>query len=197
MSTIYFKVQIKNEAIPLFRTIKEVGNYKTYLCGDGSPDDIYAIEYKEVSFEILSVRITDKTPSGVSSRSLSQCKFIHLPIEIQKEMVNRSALKSIIPFLLSVTADYFMGGFNWANTPEGLTFWEDIIQRKNFDLFFQLKDNKTNLKQQQNENENQLQKEGIPQSGGSEPRKTGILCRGHKAKITIGHLSNQARLGRG
>jgi hypothetical protein len=28
-------------------------------------------------------------------------------------------------------------GFSWADTPEGLGFWSKVINRKNFDLFFE------------------------------------------------------------
>lgn len=202
MGYLYFKVQTEDEAIPLIRTIKEVGNCKTNLIGDASPGAVYGIEYEDTSFKINYVGIMAEKPSGILCKNLSQCEFIHFPIEIQKEMINRSRLKSIVPFLITEHASSSIGGFDWNNTPEGIHFWESIIVEKQFDLFFKQKEYKENiksfnLKQQQNENENQLQKERIPQSGRNEPRKTGVLCRGHKAKITIGHLSNQARLGRG
>lgn len=197
MGTIYFKVQTENEAIPLFKTIKEVGNHDTILNGDATSSAVYEIYYEDTSFEILNVDIHANEPLGVPCRSLSKCEFIHLPIEIQKEMVNRSSSKSIIPFLCDVTADHYTGGFDWESTPEGRSFWEDIIIRKQFNLFFKSKDNKTNFKQQQNEDENQLQKEGIPRSGGNEPITTGVLCRRRKARITVKHLGHQKIVGRG
>lgn len=193
MSALYLKTQTPSEGIPLFKTIKEVGKYNTPFIGDAILNVVYEIKYKDSSFEILDVSIPPKEPKA--AKSLSQCDFIHFPLAIQKEMVNRSVSKSIVPFLLLVQADHFQGGFDWDNTPEGFHFWSQVISKKNFELFFQLKDNKTNLKQQQNEN--QLQRKEIPHNGGDRQNTTGVLCRRRKARITVKHLGHQKIIGRG
>lgn len=199
MSALYLKTQTPNEGIPLFKTIKEVGKYNTLLIGDAPQSVVYEINYKDSSFEILDVSIHPKEPKKPKkpkvAKSLSQCDFIHFPLEIQKAMVNRSVSKSIIPFLINKHASDLGGGFDWNETPEGLHFWSQVISKKNFELFFQLKDNKTNLKQQQNEN--QLQRKEIPHNGGDRQNTTGVLCRRRKARITVKHLGHQKIIGRG
>lgn len=62
--------------------------------------------------------------------------FISFPFEIQKMMVEKSSSKSCIPFLRSICVMESGGGFNWANTEEGSDFWDEVIDYKNFDIFF-------------------------------------------------------------
>lgn len=64
-------------------------------------------------------------------------EFINLPLELQKMMVEKSSSKSYIPFLGNICVNENIGGFKWGETEEGYKFWSDIINYKNFEIFFE------------------------------------------------------------
>lgn len=66
------------------------------------------------------------------------------PIEIVQKMVERSTEQEkwfddvgMSTFQNRVTSSG-SGGFNWGSTSEGHIFWSNVIERKRFDLFFDL-----------------------------------------------------------
>lgn len=66
------------------------------------------------------------------------------PIEVVQKMVERSTQQGLwvdeigLSTLQNHIASADSGGFNWALTSEGHTFWSRIIENKNFDIFFDL-----------------------------------------------------------
>lgn len=62
------------------------------------------------------------------------------PIEIVEKMVSEQVKQGNLPnptiFALKKTASYCEGGFTWDATKDSHYFWEDVIRRKNFDVFF-------------------------------------------------------------
>jgi len=62
------------------------------------------------------------------------------PKEIIDKMLERQQAqgnkRDINVFKKDPTAPAYHGGFNWANTPEGSSFWGRVIEGKNFEAFF-------------------------------------------------------------
>lgn len=71
------------------------------------------------------------------------------PIEIVQRMVEHQYAQCnrcrIEIFQSQVNKGHFGGGFTWAQTSEGHDFWSAIIDRKKFDVFFELYPHQKNL----------------------------------------------------
>ena len=71
------------------------------------------------------------------------------PIEIVQAMVDEQVRQgnkaNVINFQLKPGNDVTEGGFRWSNSVEGFTFWDEVIHRKNFNLFFQKYPNKQSI----------------------------------------------------
>lgn len=71
------------------------------------------------------------------------------PIEIVQVMVDEQVRQgnkaNVIKFQLKPDKDVIEGGFRWFNSVDGVTFWEEVIHRKNFNLFFQKYSNKQSI----------------------------------------------------
>ena len=62
------------------------------------------------------------------------------PIEVVQKMVDYQVEQGnkadITVFQIRNYASISLGGFSWSNTVEGFNFWDDVINDKEFDLFF-------------------------------------------------------------
>ena len=74
------------------------------------------------------------------------------PIEIVERMleeqVRQGNKENIKIFQEDLSATRIIGGFNWADTKEGVTFWEDIIDHNDFNQFFKLYPKKEETKEE-------------------------------------------------
>ena len=61
------------------------------------------------------------------------------------EQVRQGNKANVINFQLKPDNDVTEGGFRWSNSVEGFTFWDEVIHRKNFNLFFQKYPNKQSI----------------------------------------------------
>ena len=55
-------------------------------------------------------------------------------LECQVEQGNE---KDVSVFEIILDADRYFGGFNWRDTIEGFNWWSEVIDHKNFDIFFE------------------------------------------------------------
>jgi len=62
------------------------------------------------------------------------------PQEIVEKMleyqVEQGNVRNVTVFENSVTSGASSGGFKWSAAPEGRSFWDGVINNKNFKLFF-------------------------------------------------------------
>ena len=65
----------------------------------------------------------------------------NFPIEVVEKMLQKQykqiGEKNISVFQNNKNADNNYGGFHWGDTIEGLEFWNDVIRKENFDIFFE------------------------------------------------------------
>jgi hypothetical protein len=105
--------------------------------------------------------------------SLFEIKKSHLvgeiadfPMEVVERMVYEqvSQRQKINPtvFAIKNSAAHGEGGFSWAATEDGYTFWEKVIRHKDFDLFFSKYPRKTVV--YKNENKNLVYAVGDPKN---------------------------------
>lgn len=107
----------------------------------GFSTEIVAKTYLKVSIEYFlqeskQIRIVSIDIS-LAGKEKNIPRFLQLPKEIQSKMVNHSISKSPIPFLKDITALDEEGGFYWSDSPEGLHFWEEVILKSNFAVFYE------------------------------------------------------------
>lgn len=67
-------------------------------------------------------------------------KKVEFPREIKEKMMAHQEAqgnpRDWKVFKDCISADGRIGGFTWSKTPEGWSFWNDIIEHQDFDLFF-------------------------------------------------------------
>jgi hypothetical protein len=61
-------------------------------------------------------------------------EVIEKMLERQEEQGNR---QDVTVFERDPQATDYRGGFNWTASPEGYSFWVEVIEKNNFDLFFE------------------------------------------------------------
>ena len=108
-------------------------------------------------------------------------RVFNLDDTLIKEMISRSADKTIIPFLYKVSAGKTLGGFDWALTPEGHTYWSKLI----------LNGAKLETDNKLDKNENRLQKKTINLTRGERDTGRTVCYRQSKITVTVGYLSHQ------
>lgn len=189
MKKLVFKVEPKS---PLAKKVTEFWNCyigKSYK-GD---DPYYIIEYDD-NYKIVDYLAYDdydfSSKHGDNLFSSSSIpSFIHFPKVIREEMIKRSVSKSPVPFVINLSCSANNGGFRWGEQPEGSDFWFDVIDLKNFDLFYK----QFKIK----EHESRLSKQESPLRRGSCNNTSGICCRKHKARVTFISPGYQKITGRG
>jgi hypothetical protein len=62
------------------------------------------------------------------------CEVVDRMLECQQEQGNPASVRA---FELDTTAAGYEGGFRWADSAEGQDFWQEVIDERNFDLFFE------------------------------------------------------------
>jgi len=71
---------------------------------------------------------------------LNYVKWQELPLEIQNKMLERqydqNRIKDEKIFIASINSGTSSFGFNWANSPEGHKFWEQIIKYGDIEHFY-------------------------------------------------------------
>ena len=108
-------------------------------------------------------------------------RVFDLDLALIKEMISRSIDKSIIPFLYKVSAGSSSHGFDWADTPEGHTYWRKLI----------LEGAKLETDNKLDEDENRLQKKTVNLTRGERDTGRTVCYRQSKIAVTVGHLSHQ------
>lgn len=77
------------------------------------------------------MNLTNYTPKG---------DLEGFPIEVIEKMlyyqVEQGNKEDITIFKRSPNANYNMGGFQWSNTPDGYSWWNEVLNERNFNLFF-------------------------------------------------------------
>lgn len=133
----------------------------------------------------------------------SDCKMdlFGFPIDVVKEMLVRQYDQTkkvdIRIFQQDNSADAEQGGFMWVDTDERVDFWYEVIENKDFDLFYTIfpKNNPTNNLINKDENETKLQRRKTVTSYGIIPRGGSICGKRSRTSITCGCISYSKVVG--
>lgn len=132
------------------------------------------------------------------------------PPEVVELMLQRqfeqTGKRDISVFEANRQAGKSSNGFTWEDTIEGHHFWEDVIEDKNFDVFFKKYPKQSlinsQIKTKQNDKESTTSNKAIEVSTvvatistGKRPTSVGISGRRGKTTIGSGHLSYKAVFG--
>lgn len=85
----------------------------------------------------------------VKKNELIGTNLENFPIEVVEKMleeqIKQGNVLSLEVFFDCLSADKLQGGFNWGETEDGKEFWKKVIQKNNFDLFFEKYPKNNNL----------------------------------------------------
>ncbi len=179
---------------------KIIVDFWNYYCGNLNEflgnASVYAIKYDIDTYKILnyyafsSVSKAEKEVSHDKKASYESVEgFMTFPKDVRDKMIEKGYGHSPIPYILSLTASESNGGFNWDDSDEGWNFWNQIIEDRNFDLFYK----QFNL----SKHESRLCNEETPFGGGSDRNSSSIRSGFNKARVIVKPLSYQEVLGRG
>lgn len=63
-------------------------------------------------------------------------KINGIPIEIVQKMVDYQNIPNVKVFQKDATAEKELGGFTWIESPEGGNFWYNVVNLRQFNIFF-------------------------------------------------------------
>ena len=84
------------------------------------------------SAQVIQVTRIDKESDKFSGFDFDNSVFC-VPDKILDRLVELSSLKSLVPYILNLFAIEDEGGFNWEDTKEGKTYWNNILGLKKFE----------------------------------------------------------------
>ena len=62
---------------------------------------------------------------------------IGVVIRMMEEQERQGNYPDVKVFQNNISSNYDEGGFDWLETPEGYNFWWDVINERDFNLFFE------------------------------------------------------------
>lgn len=164
-------------------------------------DGNYSVYYEKYGHP---TKTNTSTPSYKGEIKDFPPEVVELMLQRQFEQTGK---RDISVFEANITAGKEIHGFTWQDTSEEWEFWHDVIEDKDFDVFFEKYPKQqtiidSRIKTKQNDKENTISNEGIKVSRpvatittGERRVAAGISGRRSKATIGIGYLSHKAIVG--